>query len=95
MSGDVMTKQNSHTDTVERQFGDQADAYLTSAVHAQGKDLQRLAMLLQPHGDAHLLDLGCGAGHASFAAASLTQLFPMISLRRCCRWSVRRQQIKI
>ncbi len=70
MSGDVMTKQNSHTDTVERQFGDQANAYLTSAVHAQGKDLQRLAMLLQPHGDAHLLDLGCGAGHASFAAAA-------------------------
>ncbi|ATM84863.1 MULTISPECIES: class I SAM-dependent methyltransferase [Yersinia] len=65
-----MTKQNSHTDTVERQFGDQANAYLTSAVHAQGKDLQRLAMLLQPHGDAHLLDLGCGAGHASFAAAA-------------------------
>ncbi|CNL91479.1 sam-dependent methyltransferase YafE [Yersinia frederiksenii] len=70
MSGDVMTKQNSHTDTVERQFGDQANAYLTSEVHAQGKDLQRLAMLLQPHGDAHLLDLGCGAGHASFAAAA-------------------------
>ncbi|HEC1649592.1 class I SAM-dependent methyltransferase [Yersinia frederiksenii] len=65
-----MTKQNSHTDTVERQFGDQANAYLTSEVHAQGKDLQRLAMLLQPHGDAHLLDLGCGAGHASFAAAA-------------------------
>ncbi len=70
MSGDVMTKQNSHTDTVERQFGDQANAYLTSEVHAQGKDLQRLAMLLQPHSDAHLLDLGCGAGHASFAAAA-------------------------
>ncbi|CNG64694.1 sam-dependent methyltransferase YafE [Yersinia frederiksenii] len=73
MSGDVMTKQNSHTDTVERQFGDQANAYLTSAVHAQGKDLQRLAMLLQPHGDAHLLDLGCGAGHASFAAAAVVK----------------------
>lgn len=64
-----MTTQNSHKNAVERQFGDQASAYLTSAVHAQGKDLQRLATLLQPHGDAQLLDLGCGAGHASFAAA--------------------------
>ncbi|EKN3953828.1 class I SAM-dependent methyltransferase [Yersinia enterocolitica] len=65
-----MTTQNSHKDAVERQFGDQANAYLTSTVHAQGKDLQRLATRLQPHGDARLLDLGCGAGHASFTAAA-------------------------
>ncbi len=68
-----MITENSHTDAVERQFGDQANAYLTSAVHAQGKDLQRLVMLLQPHGHAHLLDLGCGAGHASFAAAGVVK----------------------
>ncbi len=68
-----MIKQNSHTDAVERQFGDQANAYLTSAVHAQGKDLQRLTTLLQPHGDARLLDLGCGAGHASFTAAAVVK----------------------
>ncbi|MGE4801957.1 class I SAM-dependent methyltransferase [Yersinia hibernica] len=65
-----MTTRNSHKDAVERQFGDQANAYLTSVVHAQGKDLQRLATLLQPHANARLLDLGCGAGHASFAAAA-------------------------
>ncbi|HGI5910641.1 TPA: class I SAM-dependent methyltransferase [Yersinia enterocolitica] len=65
-----MTTKNSHKDAVERQFGDQANAYLTSMVHAQGKDLQRLATRLQPHGDARLLDLGCGAGHASFTAAA-------------------------
>ncbi|CNK80736.1 class I SAM-dependent methyltransferase [Yersinia vastinensis] len=68
-----MTIQNSHQDAVERQFGDQANAYLTSAVHAQGKDLQRLTTLLQPHGDARLLDLGCGAGHASFTAATVVK----------------------
>ncbi|MEQ9720608.1 class I SAM-dependent methyltransferase [Yersinia alsatica] len=68
-----MTTQNSHKDAVERQFGDQANAYLTSAVHAQGKDLQRLTTLLQPHGDARLLDLGCGAGHASFTAAAVVK----------------------
>ncbi|CNH13687.1 class I SAM-dependent methyltransferase [Yersinia pekkanenii] len=68
-----MTVKNSHKDAVERQFGDQANAYLTSAVHAQGKDLQRLTTLLQPHGDARLLDLGCGAGHASFAAAAVVK----------------------
>lgn len=33
----------SHHDHVEMQFGSQASAYLTSAVHASGRDLQRLA----------------------------------------------------
>ena len=32
----------SHHDNVEKQFGSQANAYLTSAVHASGRDLQRL-----------------------------------------------------
>ncbi|HEN3479594.1 TPA: class I SAM-dependent methyltransferase [Yersinia enterocolitica] len=68
-----MMTQNSHKDAVERQFGDQANAYLTSTVHAQGKDLQCLATRLQPHGDARLLDLGCGAGHASFTAAAAVE----------------------
>ncbi len=33
----------SHHDNVEKQFGSQASAYLTSTVHASGRDLQRLA----------------------------------------------------
>ena len=65
-----MSISNSHKNAVDRQFGEQANAYLSSAVHAQGKDLQRLAQLLEPHAGARLLDLGCGAGHASFTAAA-------------------------
>ncbi|KFK97662.1 MULTISPECIES: class I SAM-dependent methyltransferase [unclassified Serratia (in: enterobacteria)] len=65
-----MSISDSHKNAVERQFGDQAQAYLNSAVHAQGKDLQRLAGLLQGSPNARLLDLGCGAGHASFVAAA-------------------------
>ncbi|WP_329741320.1 class I SAM-dependent methyltransferase [Dyella sp. A6] len=59
-----------HQGTVTRQFGSQAQAYLSSSVHAQGADLARLGELaasLAP-GSA-VLDLGCGAGHASFAVA--------------------------
>ena len=59
----------SHHDNVEKQFGAQASAYLTSAVHASGRDLQRLAERLSAFPEAHVLDLGCGAGHASFVAA--------------------------
>jgi ubiquinone/menaquinone biosynthesis C-methylase UbiE len=59
----------SHEQQVDRQFGQAAAAYLTSTAHAQGADLQRLPMLLQGRSDAQVLDLGCGAGHVSFAVA--------------------------
>ena len=62
----------SHHDNVEKQFGDQANAYLTSAVHASGRDLQRLAERLSAFPQARVLDMGCGAGHASFIAAGQT-----------------------
>jgi ubiquinone/menaquinone biosynthesis C-methylase UbiE len=51
------------------QFGSQADAYLASSVHARGADLDRLRLLTETIGSSHVLDLGCGAGHASFAMA--------------------------
>jgi len=63
-----MTTQ-SHHDNVEKQFGSQAKAYLTSTVHASGSDLVRLGERLAAFPQAHVLDLGCGAGHASFVAA--------------------------
>lgn len=59
----------SHHDNVEKQFGSQARAYLTSAVHASGPDLQRLGERLSHFSHASVLDMGCGAGHASFVAA--------------------------
>ena len=51
------------------QFGARAAAYLGSAVHAQGADLQALAELVRGRSDARVLDLGCGAGHVSFHVA--------------------------
>jgi len=48
------------------QFGASAANYLSSPVHAGGADLTRLAALA---GQSRSLDLGCGAGHASFALA--------------------------
>ena len=49
------------------QFGNAAANYLSSAVHATGPDLLKVqgAAAL----GAHALDLGCGAGHVSFALA--------------------------
>ena len=65
-----MSNQQSHHNAVDRQFADQANAYLSSAVHAQGEDLKRLTHLLSGEDFASVLDLGCGAGHASFAVAA-------------------------
>ena len=64
-----MKTTHSHHDNVEKQFGSQANAYLSSAVHASGRDLVRLGERLSAFPQAHVLDLGCGAGHASFTAA--------------------------
>ncbi|GBU14108.1 S-adenosyl-L-methionine-dependent methyltransferase [Enterobacterales bacterium] len=66
-----MENKNSHSQAVDKQFGSQAQNYLTSAVHSQGADLQRLATLLRAYPDARVIDLGCGAGHASFIAATV------------------------
>ena len=63
----------SHQQVVTEQFGSTAAAYLTSAVHAQGADLQELAAIAATFPGARVLDLGCGGGHASFAVAPVVE----------------------
>ena len=58
-----------HTQVVQRQFGEQAAAYLSSAVHAQGTEFALLQAQVAGRSDARVLDLGCGAGHVSFHVA--------------------------
>lgn len=60
---------DSHTSKVEKQFGSVAEEYLQSTVHRQGADLALIADKLRGASDAAVLDLGCGAGHLSFAIA--------------------------
>ncbi|GAB0117176.1 class I SAM-dependent methyltransferase [Acidisoma sp. 7E03] len=60
----------SQAENVENQFGPRAESYLTSAVHAEGEDLAHFAAMLAEDGaGARVLDMGCGGGHMSFAAA--------------------------
>jgi ubiquinone/menaquinone biosynthesis C-methylase UbiE len=64
----------SHQDIVSSQFGQRAEAYLHSAVHAQGEDLEELARIIGAYPQAQVLDLGCGGGHAAYRVAPLVDL---------------------
>jgi SAM-dependent methyltransferase len=57
---------------VAEQFGSTAAAYLTSTVHASGADLEAVKGVVQRYTSPVVLDLGCGAGHISFAVAPLS-----------------------
>jgi ubiquinone/menaquinone biosynthesis C-methylase UbiE len=60
-----------HEQTVRNQFDPRAQAYLSSAVHSAGPDLERAKALIAQAvpASAQALDIGCGAGHLSFALA--------------------------
>lgn len=51
------------------QYAPRAADYVTSAVHAQGEDLDQIEALVTGHAEAVALDLGCGGGHVSYRAA--------------------------
>ncbi len=56
-----------HERVVEAQFGPRAKAYVESAVHSQGADLEAIGMLA--HNSELALDLGAGGGHVAYALA--------------------------
>lgn len=56
---------------VSDQFSPQAAAYVTSAVHAAGEDLEALKAFAAECRFGRVLDLGCGGGHVSFSLAPL------------------------
>lgn len=58
-----------HDTLVQNQFGPRAAAYVSSAVHASGKDLAAIAQIAARHAPAHALDLGTGGGHVAYALA--------------------------
>lgn len=54
---------------VQEQFGRNAEGYLTSKPHAQGKSLDRLIALTKPQRDWRVLDVATGGGHVAYAFA--------------------------
>jgi len=62
-----MTSQH---DEMINHYGPRAAAYVTSAVHAAGPDLDQIETLLAARHVDRVLDLGCGGGHVSYRAAA-------------------------
>lgn len=58
-----------HEKVVEAQFGPQARAYVESAVHAKGEDLDALEAIVRELRPARALDLGTGGGHVAYLLA--------------------------
>ncbi len=71
-----------HEQSVSRSFGANAEKYLISPVHAAGADLEFLAQAAAGLDQPRVLDLGCGAGHASFATAPFAREVVAFDLTR-------------
>lgn len=56
-------------DSVQEQFGPVAAAYVTSAVHAGGPDLEAMVAAGNLQGTERVLDVATGAGHTAIAFA--------------------------
>ena len=65
----MSVQQKSLKSSVNQQFSQVAANYSTSAVHAQGSDLQTMVAALPLKGTERVLDAGCGAGHTALAFA--------------------------
>lgn len=50
-------------------YAPRASAYVASRVHSEGPDLDHVASILHGRSVGRVLDLGCGGGHVTYAAA--------------------------
>lgn len=57
-----------HRETIGH-YGPRSSAYVASAVHASGPDLDQIEAAIAGRGYQRVLDLGCGGGHVSYRAA--------------------------
>ncbi len=71
---------DAHEIRVAAQFGPRAKAYVDSAVHARGPDLEALEAIVGATRPARALDLGAGGGHASYLLARHAQSVVAVDL---------------
>ncbi|WP_433708484.1 class I SAM-dependent methyltransferase [Paenibacillus illinoisensis] len=65
---------------VQQQFGKNAEKYVTSPLHAKGKDLDVLVASSGASPDMHVLDIATGGGHVACALAPLVKQVTALDL---------------
>ncbi|MBT2738463.1 ubiquinone/menaquinone biosynthesis C-methylase UbiE [Neobacillus sp. B4I6] len=65
---------------VQQQFGKSADSYVSSAIHKDGNDLQKLLEMATVTGEEELLDVATGGGHTANAFASCVKKVTALDL---------------
>jgi ubiquinone/menaquinone biosynthesis C-methylase UbiE len=60
---------DSQHEFVTKHYAPRAAAYVASAVHSAGADLDQIEALVRGCAEARVLDLGCGGGHVSYRVA--------------------------
>jgi SAM-dependent methyltransferase len=61
---------DTHENLVTAQYDPRAAAYVASAVHAGGEDLDQIAAFAAAAPGGRALDLGCGGGHVAYRLAA-------------------------
>lgn len=70
---DTATFARSRAALNDQQFGETADRYVQSAVHAGGDDLRQIGEIARKLEGAKVIDLGCGGGHVAYTVAPFVQ----------------------
>ncbi|MBV7506951.1 class I SAM-dependent methyltransferase [Bacillus sp. sid0103] len=65
---------------VKEQFGKSANSYVSSAIHKDGEDLQKLIQMTTINGHEELLDVATGGGHTANAFARLVKKVTALDL---------------
>lgn len=65
---------------IQKQFGKSADSYVTSSIHKDGKDLQKLIEMAEITGNEELLDVATGGGHTANAFSPLVKKVTAVDL---------------
>jgi ubiquinone/menaquinone biosynthesis C-methylase UbiE/catechol 2,3-dioxygenase-like lactoylglutathione lyase family enzyme len=66
---DVGQDDNITKEAVKTQFSRSAEGYVTSEIHAKGKDLRKLVEIAKPTPEDYVLDVATGGGHVANALA--------------------------
>jgi ubiquinone/menaquinone biosynthesis C-methylase UbiE len=69
-----------HETVVQDQFGPRAEAYVQSAVHAAGEDLDALEAVARREAPERAIDIGSGGGHVAYRLAPHTTSVTAVDL---------------